>query len=156
MAPDASEREHEDGGEGGAHAEAVVLPVPPLPVQFCLLGFLVYKADLAPSGRAGANAVDYSEGDDDRRRWHRNNQASSAWSASSASRLPQLHHCHRLCSLCSVRSARVSRIRLHFRASICASCYRSACARDLLCATPSACSFGLGRESWAPERAGSM
>ena len=85
------EREHGDGDKGGAHAEAVVPPAPPLPpVQFWLPGFPAYKMDLARSGRAGASAADHSEeGDQDhrQRRRRRDSQASSASSASSASRL---------------------------------------------------------------------
>ncbi|KAH9968394.1 hypothetical protein BJV74DRAFT_889887 [Russula compacta] len=70
MAPDAGEREHEDG------------------VQSWLTGFPAYKMDLARSGRASTSVADYSEGDDNRRRRHR---ALFALSASSAScLLPQL------------------------------------------------------------------
>ena len=72
-----------------------------------------------------------------------------------SSRSRRSRHRRRLCSLRSVRGARACRIRLCFRALICASCGRSVRAGSLLCATPSACLFGLGRGSWALRRAGS-
>ena len=58
---------------------------------------------------------------------------------------------YRLCSLSSVRGAHAYRVRLRFRALICASCSRSVRARSLLCATPSAFLFGLGvsGEMWS-------
>ncbi|KAH9979639.1 hypothetical protein BJV74DRAFT_798294 [Russula compacta] len=90
MATDGGERERKDGGDGGAHTEAMVPPAPATnPVQLWLAGFPAYQMDLARSGRVGASAVDHSKRNDDCRQWrrHRDSQASSASSASLASRL---------------------------------------------------------------------
>ena len=163
VAPDAGEREREDGDKGGAHAGAVVPPAPPPP--------------RGNSGCRGSRHIKWTwhaPGEQARARRTTLRVTKTAGSGvgvgiardhplrlrlrllvSSRSRGSRHRYRLRLCSLRSVRGAHAYRIRLRFRALICASCGRSVRARSLLCATPSAFLFGMGRGSWPLRRAGS-